>query len=133
MTNTDAQKLIEKIIDDLKRNGIVTNTLVEDLKKLRPYAVAEKRPVVAKTIRLTYEHIEEFDTFAVSLPNDEEDIVDEETGEVLSAGEVESGTPTENLLYLLILIQREEHKRNKQELRFFNEELKEYAEEYSEN
>lgn len=131
MTDKKAQKLIDKILDDLNRNGIVSNTLITDLKELRPYAVNEKRPVVAKAIRLMYEHIQEFDTFAIPIPNDE-DIIDEETGEVIVSDESTLGGPTESLVYLISLIRNEEHRRNKQEIREFNEALKEYADTYGE-
>lgn len=127
MTNKNAQKLITKITDDLEQNGIITNTLVEDLKTLRPYAVDEKRPVVAKAIRLVYEHVEKFETFAISIPSDE-DIVDEETGETLARDEREDSDPKESLLYVLALIQNEELYRNKQELRDYNDRMKDYAE-----
>lgn len=129
MTNKKAQKLIAKITEDLERNGIVTNTLIEDLKALRPYAVDEKRPVVAKAIRLTFEHIEEFETFAIPIPQ-AEDILDED-GEVLNTNVEESG-PTESLLYLISLIKNEEHRQNKQEIRSYNDALKEYAETFGE-
>lgn len=132
MTNNNAQKLIAKILNDLDHNGIITNTLVADLKELRPFAIAEKRPVVAKAIRLIYEHVEEFDTFAVPIPDDEE-IVDEETGEAIAADESETSGPTESLIYLMSLLKNEEHRRNKLDIREFNEALQEYADEYSEN
>ena len=45
------------------RNGIIINTIVDDLKELRPYAIEEKNPLLAKVIRLTYEHIETYQTF----------------------------------------------------------------------
>lgn len=131
MTNKNAQKLIEKITNDLKRNGIITNTLVNDLKELRPFSVQEKRPVVAKAIRLIYEHVKEFDTFAVPIPADE-DIIDEETGEVVASDEGEESGPTESLIYLMSLIANEEHRRNKQEIREYNKALKEYQELYGE-
>lgn len=129
MTDKNAQKLIDKIIGNLEENGIEPGILIEDLKVLRPYAVKEKRPVVAKAIRLVYEHLEEFDTFAVSIPEDD-DIVDEETGDVLAYGDDVNSGPTESLIYLMSLIRNEEHKRNKEEIRVFNEELKDYADEY---
>lgn len=132
LTDKNAQKLIDKIIDELNRNGIITNTLVSDLKELRPFAVKEKRPVVAKSIRLIYEHIDEFDTFAIPIPSDD-DIVDEETGEVIKSTEEEESGPSESLVYLMSLIKNEEHQRNKQEIRVFNDRLKAYADEYSDN
>lgn len=129
MTNQKALKLIDKIINDLERNGIITNTVVADLKELRPYSVDEKRPVVAKAIRQVYQHIEEFDTFAIPIPQAEE-ILDEE-GEVLNTNTEESG-PTESLLYLMSLIRHEEQHQNKQEIRLFNDALKAYAEDFGE-
>ncbi len=131
LTNNKAQKLILKIIDNLNKNGIVAEEVVADLKELRPYAVDEKRPVVAKAIRLAYEHIDEFQTFAIPIPEDE-DIIDEETGEVIASGEQVSSGPTECLIYLISLIKNEEHRRNKQELREFNKALKQYADDFSE-
>jgi len=129
LTNRKAKKLLKNIIIDLDENGIKTTSLVEALKELRPFAVAENRPVVAKSIRLVYQHLETFDTFAVQIPNDEE-IIDEESGVVLAADESQESTPTESLHYILSLIEHEEHKRNKQEIREFNNALKEYAETY---
>lgn len=129
LTNKNAQKLITKILNDLDQNGIITNTLVTDLKELRPFAVAEKRPVVAKAIRLIYEHVEEFETFAVPIPEDE-DIIDEETGEVIAESESEPAGPTESLIYLMSLLKNEEHRRNKLEIREFNEALEQYAEDF---
>ena len=131
LTNNKAQKLILKIIDNLNKNGIVAEEVVADLKELRPYAVNEKRPVVAKAIRLTYEHLDEFSTFAIPIPEDE-DIVDEETGEVITPAEETSSGPTESLIYLISLIKNEEHRRNKQEIREFNKALKQYADDFSE-
>jgi|GEM_PF-111029 len=131
LTNNKAQKLILKIIENLNKNGINAEEVVTDLKELRPYAVNEKRPVVAKAIRLTYEHIDEFETFAIPIPEDD-DIVDEETGEVIVAGEQAAGGPTESLIYLISLIKNEEHRRNKQEIREFNKALKQYADDFSE-
>lgn len=129
MTDKNAQKLIDKIIGNLETNGVEPAALIGDLKALRPYAVKEKRPIVAKAIRLVYEHLEEFDTFAITIPEDD-DIIDEETGDVLAYGDEVNSGPTESLIYLMSLIRNEEHKRNKEEIRVFNEELKDYADEY---
>lgn len=129
MTNKKALQLIDKITDDLERNGIIINTLVTDLKALRPFAVEEKRPVVAKAIRLIYEHVEEFETFAIPIPQ-AEDIMDDD-GEVLNTNTEESG-PTESLLYFILLIRKEEHRQNKQEIRWYNEALKDYADTFGE-
>ena len=105
------------------RNGIITNTIVEDLKNLRPYAVEENNPLLAKAIRLTYEHIETYQTFDIAIPADEpvEGFENEETAE-----EVE---PQESLDYLLSLMAESKNKVNALELREFVNSLVEYAEE----
>lgn len=128
MTDTNAQKLLQKIIDDLEHNGIITNTLVKDLKELRPYAVERELPVVAKAIRLTYQHVEENETFTIPIPRDEE-IYDEEADEFIETQESEDNYDSKkSLLYLMNLIVHEENPLNKQEIRQYNEAMKEYAE-----
>ena len=71
MENPKAQKLLNKMQRDLMRNGIILNTIVEDFKELRPFAVEENNPLLAKVIRLTYEHIETYGTFDIPIPEDE--------------------------------------------------------------
>lgn len=124
MKNPKAQKLIHKLIEEIELNGIITNTVVADLKDLRPYAVEEKRPLLAKTIRLTFEHIEEYQTFDIPIPEEEpiegyEELLEEDT-------QVE---PQESLLYLLSLIAEPENKTNRLDLRAYVEAMQEYAEE----
>ncbi|NJW53205.1 hypothetical protein [Salinimicrobium oceani] len=123
MENPKAQKLLNKIQRDLMRNGIITNTIVEDLKELRPYAVEEKNPLLAKVIRLTYEHIETYQTFDIPIPEDEpvEDLEEEE-----EPNEVD---PKESLDYLLSLMAESRNKINALELREYSENLIAYAEE----
>ena len=72
MVSIEGLKLIDKILADLDRNGIVTNTIVSDLQKLRPFAIQEEDPSLTKVIRLAYEHIEENKGFNVPIPEDEE-------------------------------------------------------------
>ncbi|MAW95022.1 MULTISPECIES: hypothetical protein [unclassified Leeuwenhoekiella] len=125
MKNPKAQKLINKLISEVELNGIITNTLVSDLKDLRPFAVEEKRPLLAKTIRLTFEHIEEYQTFDIPIP-EEEPIEGYE--ELLEEQENDS-TPEESLLYLLNLIAEPENKTNRLDLRAYVNAMQEYAEE----
>ena len=126
MKNPKAIKLINKLIDDVEHNGIITNTAVEDLQSLRPYAVEEKRPLLPKTIRLTFEHIEAYQTFDIPIP--EEEPVEGYEEEF----ETEEGTfdPAESLLYLLNLIAEPENKTNRLDLRAYVEAMQEYAEEH---
>ena len=124
MKNPKAQKLIDKIQRDLLRNGLITNTIVEDLKQLRPYAIEEENPLLAKVIRLTFEHIEENDSFEIPIPDDEplddeqEDITDTES----------ESSPQESLDYLLSLMHDTTIKNNVIDLREYSRALAEYAE-----
>tara|TARA_Y100000815_G_C13342090_1_gene500423 strand:- start:22 stop:405 length:384 start_codon:yes stop_codon:yes gene_type:complete len=126
LNNPKAIKLLDKITEELEHNGIITNTIVQDLKDLRPFAVEEQRPLLAKTIRLTFEHIEEYETFAIGIPEDEP-IEDEELGEVEL--ETTDAEPKESLLYLLSLIKDSENPTNRLDLRAYVEAMQEYAEE----
>lgn len=122
MNNPQAIKLLDKLIEDLEHNGIIINTVVQDLKDLRPFAVEEKRPLLAKTIRLTFEHIEENETFAIGIPEDEPIDEDEEI-------EIEEAEPKESLSYLFGLIKDSENAANRLDLRAYVEAMQEYAEE----
>lgn len=124
MNNPKAQKLLDKIQRDLMRNGIVVNTIVNDLKELRPYAVEEEDPLLAKVIRLTYEHIENHQTFAIPIPEDEpvDELEDENEQET-------SVTPEESLDYLLSLMNDTSIKNNEMDLREYSRDLQEYEEE----
>ncbi|MGB7784993.1 MAG: hypothetical protein WBL27_02730 [Salinimicrobium sp.] len=124
MENPKAHKLLNKIQRDLMRNGIITNTIVEDLKELRPYAVDEKEPLLAKVIRLTYEHIEAYETFDIPIPEDEP-----LEGEEVEHEEETAVDPQESLDYLLSLIAEPHNKVNELELREYSNNLLAYAEE----
>lgn len=100
MVNPEGLKLIDKILKDLERNGIVINTIVEDLKKLRPYAIEEEDPSLTKVIRLTYEHIEANKGFNIPIPEDEEI---EEGVELVKIEQTEA-TKVESLTYLISLM-----------------------------
>ena len=106
------------------RNGIITNTIVEDLKELRPYAVEEKSPLLAKVIRLTYEHIGTYGTFDIPIPDDEPVEGFEEEPESDSDFD-----PKESLDYLLSLMAEAKNKINALELREYSNSLMAYAEE----
>ena len=121
MENIKAQKLLNKIQRDLMRNGIIINTVVEDLKDLRKLVVEENIPLLAKVIRLTYEHIEENEDFLIAIPEDEP--LEEETeGEV-----AEKVTGQESLEYMLSLMADHSNKLNEDELREYVKALKEDA------
>ena len=118
---------MNKLIDDTEQNGIITNTAVADLKNLRPYAVEESQPLLAKIIRLAYEHIEEYETFAVGIP--EEEPIEGHEEDLVTEVEEEEVDASESFLYLLNLIAEPENKTNRLDIRSYVAALQEYAEE----
>jgi hypothetical protein len=122
LKNPKAQKLIDKIQRDLMRNGLVINTLVEDLKQLRPFAIEEENPLLAKVIRLAFEHLEATNSFEIPIPDDEPLEDNEE-----QATAIESSTQ-ESLDYLLSLMHDTSIKNNVSDLREYSSALAEFAE-----
>ena len=107
MESKEGLALIDKIQKDLERNGLIINTIVEDLKKLRPYAMEEEDPTLTKVIRLTYEHIEENKGFEIPIPDDEP--IDEDH-EIVAAPEATDVDKLESLKYLLDIM-KDAHKK----------------------
>lgn len=127
MENKKAHKLIDSIVNTLESNQIVTDDVVDMVKELRPYAVEENLPVVAKTLRLVSEHVEENEVFAIPIPQDEP-LIDEETGEEMEAENSEIITGSESLLYLINLIKKSDNPANKAEIREYNRKMEAFAE-----
>lgn len=119
LQNSKAVKLLHKLISDVESNGIITNTVVEDLKELRPYTISEELPLLAKATRLSAEHIEANGTFAIPIPQD--DPVDED--DVVEALESD---PKDSLHYFFCLIKDIDKKANEEELREYVKALNEY-------
>ena len=118
MENSNAQKLIKQIQGDIISSGIVVDTIVPELKKLREFALLEENPVVVKALRLAYEHLEKNNDFLIPIPSDEP--VDEnEISEFNS-------TNTESLNYLLSLMLDLENKHNIIDLKEYNKLLLEF-------
>lgn len=125
MVNKKAQDLINKMQQSITDNGVNVEELVNDLKELRTYAVTEEIPRLAKAIRLTYEHIEEYEGFFIPMPDDE--MVDEE-GEVIGVITASNEEDAESLHYLLSIMSDAKNKMNHEELGEYNAALKQYAE-----
>ncbi len=119
LQNSKAIILLNKLISDVEQNGIITNTVVEDLKALRPYTISEELPLLAKATRLSAEHIEANETFAIPIPQDEP--VDED--DVVEALESD---PKDSLRYFFSLIKDIDKKANEEELREYVKALNEY-------
>lgn len=127
MENKKALKLIDSIVKALESDQIVTDEVVEMIKELRPFAVAENLPVVAKTLRLVFEHVDENEVFAIPIPQDEP-LIDEETGEEIEPENPEIITGSESLLYLINLIKKSDNPANKTEIREYNRKMEAFAE-----
>jgi hypothetical protein len=121
LKNSKYYKLIEKLKADIKKKGINAKTNVPDLKELREMVVEENQPLLAKTIRLTFQHIEKNNTFNIAIPDDEP-IEGFEKEDV----KVEVN-PVESLTYLLSNMTDVSNKLNVSDIRDFVAELKEIA------
>lgn len=117
--NTKAVKILNKLISDVENNGIIINTVVQDLKELRPFTISEELPLLAKATRLSAEHIEANGTFAIPIPQD--DPLDED--EIVEALESD---PKDSLHYFFCLIKDIDKKANEDELREYVKALNEY-------
>lgn len=110
-----ANKKIEAIIAKIEKEGVLAKGLVDDLKELRETAKKEDDPLVTKVLRLTYEYLTENKAFDVEGQYDE----DEEGNEYPL--EVED---QENLLYLMNLLIKSDHKINREEIKDYRTALK---------
>ncbi|WP_282123856.1 hypothetical protein [Algibacter mikhailovii] len=121
MENKKAIKLIDKILVNLDKTGINTDTLIDDIKELRTYALEAEIPLVVKVLRLTYEHIEANGSFLIPILDDEP--VDEVEGVIEST---EDEAPEESLKYLLSLIKNLDNKMNISDLKEYRDLLNAY-------
>ena len=65
MNNKKTKKFLDKLIDDVDQKGIEYDSLADSLKELREMVVKEDLPVLAKVLRLTYQHLEMFEDFFI--------------------------------------------------------------------
>ena len=119
MNNKKTKKFLDKIIDEVNQKGIEYNSLTDSLQELREMVVKEDLPVLAKVIRLTYQHLEMFEDFYIPIPEDEP-LDDEEEKENIKG--------KESILYLLNLIKQHNNKFNQEELREYIQYLEVFAE-----
>ena len=121
MENKKALQLIDKILADIETSGINTDTLIEDIKNLRSFALEQQVPLAVKVLRLTYEHIEENDSFLIPIPDDDpiEDVAvtEEKSDEV---------NPVESLMYLISLFKDLKNKMNVMDLSDYRDALNAY-------
>ena len=124
MENKKAITLIDRILKNLDATGITSDTLIDDIKELRTYAIEKEVPLAVKVLRYTYEHIEENDSFLIAIPEDsplEEDIDTEEEAEVETV-EIDQ---IESLKYVISLIRNLDNSMNILDLKYFKKVLTE--------
>lgn len=134
MKNKEALAIIDKMKKEISKSGIVTENLIVDLKKLRPFAIEEEDPSLTKVIRLTYEHLEEGGAFNIPIPdeaiNEEEEELEEtpvEVEETAPAVEMDQAAMCESLDYLLsIMINCDENELNREDLIGYRNLMMEY-------
>ena len=108
MKTLRANQKLEQIIANVEKKGLEAPKLIEDLKELREMALLEQDPLVVKSLRLTYEFLQENECFDVEAQYEE----DEEGNEYPI--EIED---KENLLYFLNLLKNADHKINREEIK----------------
>ena len=111
--------MLDQIIADAHRDEETYNKLASSLKELRELVVKDDLPVLAKVIRLAYQHLESFEDFFIPIPEDEP--LDEEK-------EKDNVKGIESLQYLLNLIKHHENKFNHEEIKQYIHYLEVFAE-----
>lgn len=134
MENIDALKLINKMQRCIIKSGITDESLLEDLMKLREFAITEEKPTIAKVTRLTKEHLEKYGNFHIPIPEDPLDEDEEEEGEeevekepVAEDNTSDADKASESLDYLLSIISKSENKMNAAELKEYRDALMSFA------
>ena len=115
MKQSLANTKLDSIIENVEKKGLKAPKLVDDLKELRELALKEQDPLVTKVLRLSYEFITENGGFEVQAQY----VEDEEENEYPI--EIEE---VENLLYLLNLLKKADHKINREEIKDYRTALK---------
>ena len=126
MENSKAIKLIDKILVNLDKTGINTDSLVEEIKELRSYALEQQVPLVVKVLRLVYEHIESTESFLIPMLSDDAIEIDEDeevTTELENSQEV---NPVESLKYVIALTRNLNNKSNISDLKEYRDLLNAY-------
>ena len=115
MKTLRANQKLEQIIANVEKKGLEAPQLIEDLKELREMALLEQDPLVVKSLRLTYEFLQENDCFDVEAQYEEDEEGNEYPIEI---------DDKENLLYLLNLLKNADHKINREEIKDYRSALK---------
>ena len=112
MENKQALQILEKQLKALDQKKISITPLITDLKKIREITFDLKNPVVTKSLRLAYEHLEANNDFLIGITADEP-IDDKEITETNS-------NSIESLRYYLSLFTDLDKKNNILDLKEYN-------------
>ncbi|WP_130733786.1 hypothetical protein [Flavobacterium sp. J27] len=115
MENKYAQKLIEKIQKEVLQNKFDVDSIITDLKKIREYSLEEQNPVVTKSLRLAYEHLEANRAFLIGIPDDEPINEDNDVSQNIS-----EENDIESFEYFLSLLHDLSKKNNLLDIREYN-------------
>jgi type IV secretory pathway ATPase VirB11/archaellum biosynthesis ATPase len=116
MENKQALLLLEKNLKDLLKKKFSVESIVTDLKKIREITLDLQNPVVTKSLRLAYEHLEIKNTFLIAIPADEPIDNDEVVNEVAFS----EANNIESLTYYLSLFTDLNKKNNLLDIKEYN-------------
>jgi len=115
MKTLKANKKLDAIIVDIEENGISVDT-IDELKSLRELALTEDDPLITKVLRLAYEYLEENDSFDIEVQYEEDEDGNQYPIEL---------SDEDNLIYLLNLLKKADHRINREEIKEYRTALKE--------
>jgi hypothetical protein len=107
MRNPKGNDILKKLIGEIESNGI-SAALIAPLQEAREVAKSENDPLVTRSLRLLWQHIEANDNFEAPL-----------------AEEIE--TATDNLIFFISLCVKSDNEVNRDELRVMTQQLQELA------
>lgn len=110
-----ANEKLDALIKNVEKKGVEAPKLIDELKALRELALKERDPLVVKVLRLTYEFLEENQSFDVEAQFEEDEEGNEYPIEI---------DDKDNLLYLLNLLKNADHKINREEIKDYRSSLK---------
>ena len=115
MKTLRANQKLEQIIANVEKKGLEAPKIIDDLKELREMALLEQDPLVVKSLRLTYEFLQENECFDVEAQYEEDEDGNEYPIEI---------DDKDNLLYFLNLLKNADHKINREEIKDYRSALK---------
>lgn len=98
MQTEKANEILEKLATGIEKKGIQTDVLIPELQKVREFALQENDPLLARSLRVLWQHLENNEGFALAYLEDVE-------------------SPEENLQHLINLYIKSGNTYNRDEIR----------------